>query len=93
MTLSEVRRMGIALFIIGVLLAAAAVLLCIAFYKWIQPDWCAQHFMREKYETSKSQKERAEIARETRQVFVWLASSALFFVGLLLIVIGLILIF
>lgn len=85
--------MNIALIIIGGILAIAAVFIFIAFYKWIRPEWCAEKFMREKYDAAKNAKERAAIIREVRQVFVWMTSSVMFILGLLLIIIGIILIF
>ncbi|GEM_PF-6739177 len=84
--------MNIALIIIGALLTVSAVLIFIAFYKWIRPEWCAEKFMREKYDAAKNTKERAAIIREVRQVFVWMTSSVLFISGLFLIIIGIILI-
>lgn len=85
--------MDIVFIVIGSILLITAVLLWIAFYKWIRPEWCAQKFMREKYETTKNVKERAKIVRDVRQVFVGLTVSTMLIFGLFLIIIGILMIF
>lgn len=85
--------MDIVFIVIGSILLITAVLLWIAFYKWIRPEWCAQKFMREKYETTKNVKERAKIVRDVRQVFVGLTVSVMLIFGLFLIIIGILMIF
>ncbi len=85
--------LSIVFIIIGIVLLLAAIFLCIALYKWVRPDWCAEKFMRDKYLSTANVKKRAKMAKEARQVFTSFTTSVLAVFGLLLITLGVILLF